>query len=346
MKPVFPQKVRLAQIPTPIQPLKRLSEVLGGPEIFIKRDDLTGSGLSGNKVRKLEFVFAEALAQNADTVITCGGIGSNHARATAVAARQLGLRPILVLRGQPGQYPDGNPLLDSLLDAEIHFISREAYANSRNEIMADLAKQAESRGHRAYVIPEGASFDTGVWGYVNAFYEILDQMESQSPAFDAIVTAVGSGGTQAGLLVGKTLSGWNGDIFGINVCDDAFYFKERISAILSDFSAKYAVPLSIDKDAIQLIDGYVGRGYALSQPKELDVIKTVARLEGIFLDPTYTGKAMFGLIDQIKKGRFTKGQRILFLHTGGIFGLFPKRAMFFGGLDAPEFPEENRRTKH
>ncbi len=346
MTPEYPERVELARTPTPIQPLNRLSEKLKGPQIYIKRDDLTGSGLSGNKVRKLEFVLSEALDRGADTVITCGGIGSNHARATAVAARQLGLKPVLVLRGKPGRYPDGNLLLDSLLGAELHFISRADYASARQDIMYSLAHRFEKQGRRAYVIPEGASFDTGVWGYVKAFFEILEQSQQGRFNFDAIVTAVGSGGTQAGLLVGKKLSNWSGEIWGINVCDDEAYFQERIESILSDFSRKYRTPISVRRQEIRLIDGYVGRGYALSRPEELSVIQEVARLEGIFLDPTYTGKAMFGLMDQIQKGRFQKGQRILFVHTGGLFGLFPKRAMFFGGPDAPEFPEEGQQDPH
>jgi len=335
----FPKKLNLARIPTSIQKLERLSEWLGGPTLYMKRDDLTGIGLSGNKVRKLEFTLYEALQEKADTVITCGGIGSNHARATAVAARQLGLTPVLVLRGQPGDYPDGNLLLDSLLGAELKFISREDYSNSRDEIMHELASRLEHHGRHAYVIPEGASSAVGAWGYANACREILQQMAEQNLELDAIVFAVGSGGTQAGLLIGKAAFGWEGEILGVNVCDDEAFFKKRIGHILDEFRQKYRTPLSISENDIHLIDGYVGRGYALSRSEELQVIKQIAQLEGIFLDPTYTGKAMFGLIDQIKKGRFKKGQSILFIHTGGIFGLFPKRQMFFGGPDAPEFPD-------
>lgn len=339
MKLSLPNKLNLARIPTPIQKLKRLSEKLGGPTIYIKRDDLTGIGLSGNKVRKLEFSLYEALQQGSDTVITCGGIGSNHARATAVAARQLGLTPVLVLRGKPSDYPDGNLLLDSLLGAELKFISREEYSNSRNEIMQELADQLKGHGHNAYVIPEGASNAVGAWGYANAFQEIHQQLAEQSLEVNAVVFAVGSGGTEAGLLIGKAVSDWKGDILGVNVCDDEAFFKNRIEVILQEFREKYQIPLNISENDIHLIDGYVGRGYALSRPEELEIIKDIAQLEGIFLDPTYTGKAMFGLIDQIQKGRFGADQTVLFIHTGGIYGLFPKRKMFFGGPDAPEFPD-------
>ncbi|HDZ12746.1 MAG TPA: D-cysteine desulfhydrase family protein, partial [Bacteroidetes bacterium] len=269
----FPKKLNLAQLPTPIQKLSRLSEFFGGPTLYIKRDDLTGIGLSGNKIRKLEFTLYEALRGGADTVITCGGIGSNHARATAVAARQLGLTPVLVLRGKPGRYPDGNLLLDSLLGAELKFISREDYSESRDAVMDDLAAQWEKRGHHAYVIPEGASNAVGAWGYANAFLEMHRQLSEKKLKIDAVVCAVGSGGTQAGLLIGAETAHWEGEILGINVCDDAAFFKERIGGILNAFRRKYKAPLQISEDDIHLIDGYVGRGYALSRPEELQVIK-------------------------------------------------------------------------
>ncbi len=335
-----PRRIRLARIPTPIKELERLSEYVGGPRLFIKRDDLTGIGLTGNKVRKLEFALAEALDQGADTVITTGGLGSNHARATAVAARQLGLTPHLVLRGKPGPYPDGNFLLDGLLNAEVELITREEYER-RNEIMAEIAANLEKEGRKAYIIPEGASNAVGVWGYFTAAEEIAHQIATERlPHFDAVITPVGSGGTQAGLLLGFHYLKLDIPVIGINVCDDEEYFRKRISALMHDFAERYNYPYELPLEQIQLIDGYVGRGYALSRPEELEVIKLVARLEGIFLDPVYTGKAMYGLIDQMKKGRFGRDQKLLFLHTGGIFGLFPKRAAFVGGPDVGEFYED------
>jgi D-cysteine desulfhydrase len=293
-------------------------------------------------VRKLEFVLADALRKGADTVITTGGIGSNHARATAVAARQLGLHPHLVLRGQPGPAPDGNLLLDALLNADITFISREEYER-RDEIMSQMAEELRKKGYCPYIIPEGASNEIGVWGYVYAAREIIQQQEREHlPEFDAVVCATGSGGTQAGLLIGLRAYGRKWPVYGINVCDDARYFQKRIGELLEKFRERYHQPTYVTEDDIQLIDGYVGEGYSRSRPEELELIKLVARLEGIFLDPTYTGKAMYGLVDQIEKGRFKEKQNILFIHTGGIFSLFPKRATFMGGPDVGEFYDDGK----
>ena len=333
----IPKKNKLAQLPTPIQKLSKLSQYLDGPTIYMKRDDLTGIGLSGNKIRKLEYVTAEAIKQNCDTLITTGGLGSNHARSTAVAARQLGLHPYLVLRGKPGPAPDGNFLLDALLNAQIKLISKEDY-QYRNEIMEEVAADLKKEGRKAYIIPEGASDDVGSWGYFSAIKEIQNQVsKSKLPQFDAIIFATGSGGTQSGLILGTLYYDFKVPVLGVNVCDDEAYFLKRIDEISMDFINRYKFPKSLTKDSIQIIDGYVGEGYALSREDELEIIKLVARLEGIFIDPVYTGKAMHGLIDQIRKGRFSKDMNVLFIHTGGIFGLFPKRHTFVGGPDATEF---------
>lgn len=322
-----PYRVRLARTPTPIQKLSRLSKYLKGPSIYIKRDDLTGFGLSGNKVRKLEYSIGEAVQKKSDILITTGGTTSNHARATALAARQLGLKPYLVLRGNPEKIPDGNLLFDIILDAEIKFITPEQYLK-RDEIMQELADDLRQKGHRPYVIPEGASNAIGCWGYFNAASEIRDQLLNENlPEMDAIVIAVGSGGTQAGLLLGLQYHQLDIPVYGINVCDDEKYFQQKISELLKSFGERFSYPLSLPED-IMIIDGYVGKGYARSRPEEIDVIRLLAKLEGILLDPVYTGKAMFGLIDQIKTGKFRKETNILFIHTGGIFGLFPEREAF------------------
>jgi len=324
----LPPKMNFAVLPTPIQYLPRISEAFGGPDIYIKRDDLTGIGLTGNKIRKLEFLFAEAKAQNADIVITCGGVQSNHARATAIAAAKAGLQSHLVLRTMNSKSLDGNLFLDRLVDAEITFITEAEY-DEVDAIMAKMAGEYEQQGRKAYVIPEGASNALGACGYVAAIEEIKAQLKDRGVEIDSIFLAIGSGGTHAGLMLGTKIHNVRWHIIGANVCDDAPYFVRQISNITTAWKKKYAPALRVEKNEIQIIDGYVGKGYGLCSGEELETIKQVARLEGILLDPVYTGKAMYCLKDQIRQGRIDKKSRVLFLHTGGIFGLFPKKNLFF-----------------
>lgn len=325
----LPGKINLANLPTPIEKLERLSQQWGGVEIYIKRDDLTGMALSGNKIRKLEFVIAEARAQGANLLITCGGIQSNHARATAVAATKLGMKSYLVLRGQEGGESDGNLLIDFLVGTKIKYITPEDYSTRVNEIMAELAEDLKRENYRPYIIPEGASNELGAVGYLAATEEIIEQFKKQNLSIDYIVCAVGSGGTHAGLLLGQKLYHQKYQVIGFNVCDDEAYFVDKISRISKEAVDRFDLQIDFKREDIKIIDGYVGEGYALNRLEEIDFIKQVALTEGLILDPVYTGKAMFGLKDQIVKGRFQKGDKILFIHTGGLFGLFPKRNLFF-----------------
>jgi len=285
--------------------------------------------LSGNKVRKLEFVLAQAVADKADTVITCGAVQSNHARATAVAAARLGLQAHLVLRGAPEDPPDGNFLLDKLVNAEVSFVSAEEYSLHIDKIMQEKAEQLNKRGQRAFVIPEGASDELGAWGYIKAVEEILNQLADLNLTFDHIICATGSGGTQAGLIMGKALFNWQAHVHGINVCDDENYFINKINSIITKAIQRFQLPLSNQDNQIDIIDGYVGEGYGIASKDEIHLIRKVAVLEGIILDPVYTGKAMLGLADQIDRRNFRKGDEVLFLHSGGVFGLFPQKYKFF-----------------
>ncbi len=327
MKFKYPKSISMAHLPTPIEKLERLSKSWNGPNIYMKRDDLTGGAIAGNKIRKLEFSVAEALDQNADILITCGGIQSNHARATAVAACKMGISSLLVLRGDPNSEVDGNLLLDHLIGANFHFITADDYQHV-NDIMEDLADDLRKQGMMPYIIPEGASNAIGYFGYVRAAEEIQTQLKQMSIHMDHILVATGSGGTLGGLLLGKYFFGMDSHIAGINVCDDGPHFQQRIHGVFQEMIADYDWDLNITPESIPLIDGYVGEGYALSRNEELEFIAEVARLEGIILDPVYTGKAFYGLYDQIKQGKITKGQNILFIHTGGLFGMFPKRNQF------------------
>ena len=322
------KKLKLGNFPTKIERLEKLSTMLK-ENIYIKRDDQTGSEVSGNKIRKLEFSINEAINNDCDTLITCGGIQSNHARATAAAGIKLGLKSVLVLRSDETPEMEGNYLIDKIMGADIRIISSEDYRERRQEIMENILKELEEKGRKGYIIPEGASNGIGTFGYINCFKEILDQEKELGITFDTIVTAVGSGWTIAGLYLGNKLTESNKKIVGINVCDSAEYFKDKVRSILEE--VKTYIPdrkFEITKDDMHIIDGYVGDGYALSRPEELEFICDFAEAEGIILDPVYTGKTMKGLYTELKKGTFKDSKNILFIHTGGIFGLFSKRNQF------------------
>lgn len=324
----LPDRIKLAHLPTPIEKLKN-QDLPDGPTIYIKRDDMTGMLFSGNKIRKLEFAVAEALQQNADTLITCGGVQSNHARATAVVATKLGMKSVLVLRGDANSDIEGNLLVDHLMGADVRFITPEQYRDDVGGIMERIAEELRGQGRQSYILPEGASNAIGAMGYLAATEEIATQLSAMNVNIDAVVCATGSGGTQAGLIMGKKLHHLNYEVYGVNVCDDEDYFTRKIYTIIETARQRFHLDLTIRHNEIRILDGYVGEGYALNRPQEIEFIKSVAKDEGIVLDPVYTGKALLGLMDQIKKGRFSQNSNILFLHSGGLFGLFPKKNMFY-----------------
>lgn len=325
---MIPERIHLANLPTKIEKLERLSEKLGGPDIYIKRDDQTSTEYSGNKVRKLEYSMKDAINKGCDYVITCGGIQSNHARATAAVAVKLGMKSCLVLRGNKETEPDGNLFLDRLIGADVRFITPDEYRNKRMQIMEGIKSEMEQKGFKPYIIPEGASDGIGIFGYYTAMEEIMAQEKQMGIHFDGIAIAVGSGGTYAGLYLASKLLNSSTSIYGVNVCDDEKYFKNRIGEILDEGLINMDYKQSISKDDINIIDGYVGEGYSLSNPELRQFICDFARLEGVILDTCYTGKAMYGLTEEIKKGRFSGCKNILFIHTGGLFGLFPSRDLF------------------
>jgi D-cysteine desulfhydrase len=311
-----------------------LTRLLGGPELFAKCDDESGSDLSGNKVRKLEFLLAEACAQGADIVLTCGAVASNHCRATALAARRLGMDSLLFLRGQDPGARDGNLLLDVLAGAELRFITPEQYAD-RARGMAAAAEDLRAAGRRPYVIPEGGSNAVGALGYLACVEEIV----AQDPGWDHLVVAIGSGGTLAGLLLGAARSRFGARIWGVNVCDSPEYFTGRVREIVSEFAGRFPALAAeiraatgraageelIAAESIRILDGYKAPGYGLPSPAALEWIRAAARADALLLDPVYTGKAFHALVEETRRGRFRTGERVLFLHTGGIFSLFPFR---------------------
>lgn len=327
----YPDKLSLAHVPTPLLPLERLSRQLGGQHrLWIKRDDMTGSVLSGNKVRKLEFTLADALANGADTLLTCGGVQSNHCRATAVLGAQLGLHVHLLLRGAmlDLQQPTGNVLLDMLCGADIELYDPVYYARHFNTLVEDAMDRLRQAGRKPYFITTGASDAVGVWGYVKACEEMLADFAQRGIKRPYIVCASGSGGTQAGLIAGNLLHDLDASIYGINVCDDESYFLKKIRTDLRAWNKRYRLQCPVDEWPVDVIDGYVGAGYAKANDELLALIADIARMEGVILDPVYTGKAFYGLLNEISKGRFERGRDIVFLHTGGVFGLYPYASAF------------------
>lgn len=322
---MIPEKISLAYLPTPIQKLNQIGEEYQ-KQIYVKRDDLTGVEYSGNKIRKLEYAVKEALEENCDVLITCGGIQSNHARATAAVASKLGLSCHLVLSKEEEPALQGNYFLDQLFGAKITFLSEKEFEH-HHQVMETLREEYRKEGKKAYLIPLGASNGIGTFGYANAFFEILEQEKRENIHFDTIVCAVGSGGTYGGLLLGNYLKGENRKIIGVNVSRTNEYFENRVSEILRETFSYLEKPFDEGVFTMDIRDGYVGPGYAKATEKERNVIVQLARKEGIVVDPVYTAKAFGGMIDELKKGKI-EGENILFIHTGGLYGLFPAADSF------------------
>ena len=324
------EKLALANLPTKIEKLERLSTEFG-TNIYLKRDDHTGSEISGNKVRKLEYLAKDAQDNGYNLLITCGGIQSNHCRATVAVATKLGMKSAVLLRISEQPPVVGNYFLDKLMGADVKFCTRPEYSNSRGEIMEAMAEEYRKQGYKPYVIPEGASNELGTLGYYNCMNEIVEQEKELGITFDTVVVATGSGGTAAGLYLANELHGYGKRVVSMAVCDDIAYFTEIIDRISN--GAKAYLPeykdAQLKKENIEVIDKYVGLGYAISRPEELEFIKHVARTEAVILDPVYTGKAMYGVYNELKEGGALVGSKnILFIHTGGMFGLFPVSEQF------------------
>ncbi len=313
----FPEKISLAFLPTPIEPLERLTKHLGGPELWIKRDDQTGLATGGNKARKLEFLVADALAQGADHLVTIGAPQSNHARQTAAAAARLGLGCSLILRGRQPDTTTGNLLLDHLLGAHVYWCDIKECSDQVGRVMGEL----RAIGRRPYLIPLGGSNVIGATGYVQAMRELTEQMAVAHLNFDFIVFASSSGGTQAGIVLGAHAFGYRGNVLGISVDHPADSLKTQVAALATATATHIGLDALSVADRVNVNDDYIGEGYARVGETEREAIKLMAQLEGILLDPVYTGRAFGGLIDLIRWGAFTRGQRVLFWHTGGTAAL-------------------------
>lgn len=317
----FPH-VSLTCLPTPIEPLPRLSSKLDGPRLYAKRDDLTGLGLGGNKLRKLEYLLGEALAQSADAVLTVGALQSNHARQTAAACARLGLDCELILRrgSHDGEayLNNGNILLDRLFGARIHLLQA---LESREDFMAARAEALRCEGRKPYCIPVGGSCGLGNLGYVACAEEILSQSGEMNARFDAVVVATGSGGTQGGLVAGMRL------LDGMPVIGMAVEGTRAEQEALASRQAEETLRLLGREDvdvaaAVEVMDQFVGPGYARPTESMNEALLLAARFEGLVLDPVYTGKAFAGFVALARCGRYGRDQSLLFLHTGGTPGLF------------------------
>lgn len=313
----YPPRIALGHLSTPIEKLERLTMQLGGPTLYVKRDDQTALATGGNKVRKLEFLFVEACAQGCDHVITLGGPQSNHVRQTAAAAARLGLRCSLVLRGHPPALRLGNLLLDDLLGAEVHWSG----ARTRDEVAAELVAKLRASGARPYLIPVGGSNGLGSLGYAWAMQETLAQLAAQSLAIDTIVFASSSGGTHAGLALGAWAHGFRGRVLGIAIDAPVAELVPHVTKLALDAARIAGVNATAEQLRVEANADYLGGGYAVVGDLERDAIRTVARAEGLLLDPVYTGRAMGGLLDLVRRGAFRRGENVLFWHTGGTAAL-------------------------
>ena len=324
------KRIALAHLPTPIEPLPALTKLLQGPKLFIKRDDLTGLGLGGNKTRKLEYLAADALALGCRTLVTTGAVQSNHCRQVAAAAARLGLGCILVLAGEDPRTRQGNLLLDELSGAKLLFVPKE----ERDQRLQQAFAQAEQEGLQPYLIPYGGSNPVGVQGYIQAMQELwLQRLEP-----DWIILASSSGGTQAGMVLGAKESGFAGRILGISVDRPKAELTFLIAELANQTSTWLGLHSEIAAQDVLVNDAYCQAGYGVLQPAEGEAIRLFARTEGILLDPVYTGRAAAGLIDLIRQGYFRRDETVLFWHTGGIPALFaePYASALPGSLGLPK----------
>ncbi len=313
-------RISFAHLPTPIEPMPRLSAALGGPNLWIKRDDQTGLAMGGNKTRKLEFLVAEAQAQGARTLITAGAVQSNHCRQTAAAAARFGFQCILILSGQRPKDVSGNLLLDHLFGAEIVWTTPEM----RAETLQKTFDSTQRHGYHPYIIPYGGSNPIGAAGYAWAMQELVMQLAANqiSPTPNWIVFASSSGGTQAGLVVGAKGFGYSGKLLGISVDEKEADLQKKVAILANQTAERLGEGYVFNSEDILVNAQYLGDGYGMMGEVEREAIRLFASSEGLLIDPVYTGRAAAGMIDLIRKGFFTRADTVLFWHTGGSPALF------------------------
>jgi D-cysteine desulfhydrase len=314
----IPKKINLAHLPTPLEKITFRSK-----EFLIKRDDYTGSDFLGNKIRKLEYLLYEAKKEKAEIIFTCGGDQSNHARATVSAAAKLGIKSRLFLWGKENNKSDGNLFLDNMYGAEISNLNKKEFEKV-DEIMAGERRNLVKKGKRVYVIPAGGSSTLGIWGYISFINELKKQIDLKN--IDGIFSACGSGGTAAGLLVGAALNKFKLKIFAVNVLLPKEIIRKKILQLAEGAVLDFKLNCKVDDTNLEIIDGYSEEGYKNISEKKIKLVTEFAKSTGILLDPAYTGKAFYAYNDLILQK--SKGKKIVFLHTGGIYGTFSKRNKF------------------
>ncbi|MBU0637732.1 MAG: pyridoxal-phosphate dependent enzyme [Planctomycetes bacterium] len=328
-----PQRIPLAALPTPLVHLPRLGRELDDAQIWMKRDDLTGLEVSGNKIRKLEYVIADAQASACDTLVTEGTCQSNHCRAVAAACARVGLHSFLLFRPEAADSPQGNHLLDVLFGAETRSYSRIRFDGDHDQIINDVIAELLARGRQPRYTPAGASEPLGCWGYIRATAELADQLQAAGIGECDVVVPLSSGGTYAGTLVGKLLhrlDHWR--LWAVPVSDDVAYHQYAVGRLCRAAIAQYGLPIDFDDAALRLVDGYVGQGYAIPYSKAIETIQLLARFEGIMLDPVYTGKSFCAVLDGVREGRFGRERPVVFIHTGGVFSDFAWPEVILQGL--------------
>lgn len=318
---IIPSKLEIANLPTPLQKVN-----YDNKSFFIKRDDFTGLEFSGNKIRKLEYLLYDAKKKGAKYVITCGGEQSNHARATVAAAASIGLKSKVLLWGNDRKTADGNLFLNKVFGAEIRYINKKEFLNV-DELLKEEKETLLGKGINSYLIPEGGSSSLGIWGYIKFLEELMPQVKTK---IDGILTASGSGGTSAGLLIAAKLFKINIKIFAVNVLYEKNKLKNRILSLAENCIREFNLKLTINENDLEIIEGYSEEGYKNITKEKISVINEVAQQTGILLDPTYTGKAFFAYNEQFLNN---SKSNIIFVHTGGLFGVFAKRKNYLDALN-------------
>jgi L-cysteate sulfo-lyase len=334
-------RISLGRLPTPLEKVSRLSEVLGIPHLYFKRDDLAGIGYGGNKIRKLEFLLADTLLQGADTIITTGGVQSNFTREATACAAKLGLKTILVLIGEEPEEYRGNLLLEKLMGADIHFVTAEGLddgVQKAGEVMKSLSQNLEREGRICSIMPVGGSTPTGCLGFANAFLEVHNQIADMGITADHIIIATGSGGTQAGLIVGREITEATTEIVGIRVGAMFEPFNTMIAEKATEVARLLELKVQFTEEDVTTYTDFMGEGYDIPTREANNAIRMTAQTEAIFLDPVYTGKAMAGLIGLVDRGEISTDDTIIFWHTGGDPALFAGEELL-----GKEFMEDMRK---